>query len=94
MKGSYINLLIENQNAGVTPCEGLLGSSARVQRAANYWESNATALHLIGVNELLRFVKQDSPTPEEVAAFEKGLAAIPNALQACWEEQEAKKAQS
>jgi len=83
--------LIENKGLGDTECTKVLGSSAKVNTVANFYERNAELLHLISTDALLEFVETNKYTHDELTCFKLGVASIGEFMSKCWAEREARK---
>ena len=81
---SYITDLIGNKGQTDKPCLEVVGDENGLAEMANIWDRNAQLLHIIGINEFIEWTANREFTDKELAAFQEGLAALPNFIEKCY----------
>lgn len=80
----YINDLIKSKGLEQDECLSVTGDLNGLHAMGNFWEYHADIIHIIGINELINWTTDRKFTSEEMAAFQEGLAALPNFLEKCY----------
>ena len=82
--------LVENMGNNDKPCQKVIGSLPALYAIADFWERNASSIHLIGTSKLLEYIEDESNkfSHEQIKAYKEGLAEIPLFFQECWEERQ------
>ena len=83
---NYINQLIKNKGKSGKECESILGDLNGLNAIAGIWDKYPDLLHIIGVNELIKWTGEHKFNDEQLAAFQEGLAAFPEFFQKCYAE--------
>jgi len=68
------------------PCEGLLGSTAKVQAFAKFWENNGDDLMVIVADSLNNYCSENNINSEQHAAFKAGQVSLGNFFLQCYME--------
>ena len=82
---NYINQLVKNQGQEGKECESILGDLNGLHAIANIWDKYPDLIHIVGVNELIKW-QQNEFDSKELAAFKAGLAAFPEFFEKCFKE--------
>ena len=83
--------LIDNLGQDGTPCEKVIGSTPNVDSVAAFNDSHAKLVHLIGLSAIINYVEEKNFTPDEFAAFKKGLSAFGTFFNDCSLERQARR---
>lgn len=83
-----VKKLIDNKGVDTTECLKVVGSLENLYAIANFWETQAASMQLIGINELLEYTNTNKFNSEQLDAFKIGLAALPSFFQDCLEEKQ------
>jgi|TARA_Y100000034_G_C6840577_1_gene380245 hypothetical protein len=80
---------LKNQKRKGESCEKILGTNGKVNKFALFWEKSQDDLMLVAALKQHEYVSTYEFTPEELSAYQKGLAEIAIFFETCWKEREA-----
>ena len=83
--------LIQNQSHEGTPCERVLGSEARVNQMAGFYDKNYGLIQLMTLNGIKEYTENNSFSREEIDAFKAGIGAIGKFMSECSDQRNAKR---
>jgi len=87
----YIKDYIKNKGTDGGECTKVLGTKAKRDQLAAFYEKNADLVHLISVDSLINYVATEAYTPSELGSFQAGVASLGTFLHRCLLEREQEK---
>ncbi len=72
-------------------CELVVGTSAKVAKFSQFWDSNSDEMLILAASELHNYITDKHPDSKELIAFKLGQASVGGFFPQCWAEVQAKK---